>query len=269
LLSVKKYGDVLVAGGTLSFFRKEIKAYLYLVDGVLIDTGPRNLGKEVMPFLQDQKIERVILTHLHEDHVSLGSWLAATKQVPVYIHPISVPLTGMVPRIRLYRRYAWGNYAPFASQPLESVVETGKYRLEVIPCPGHTEDHVVFYERRKGWLFSGDLYLHPRRVLYNTQESVKQELESLKRVLQLDFDTIFCAHAGPRKNGKRLLAEKLNNIEAMVEEVRELAKRGWEPRRINRFLFPKTALDTYISLGESSTYNLVRSIYDEVLPPER
>ncbi len=41
---------------------------LYLVNGVLIDTGPGRLSAIIVPFLENQKIEIVLLTHCHEDH---------------------------------------------------------------------------------------------------------------------------------------------------------------------------------------------------------
>ena len=62
-----------------------------------------------------------------------------------------------------YRRLVWGRPAPVEARPLPPVVDTGAVRLEVVETPGHSPDHVCFYDRSRGWLFTGDLFLGERQ----------------------------------------------------------------------------------------------------------
>jgi glyoxylase-like metal-dependent hydrolase (beta-lactamase superfamily II) len=42
----------------------------YLVDGLLIDTGCSYTAEELLAYLQDMKLEQVVNTHYHEDHIA-------------------------------------------------------------------------------------------------------------------------------------------------------------------------------------------------------
>jgi glyoxylase-like metal-dependent hydrolase (beta-lactamase superfamily II) len=160
----------------------------------------------------------------------------------------------------LYRQWIWGYPQPFLSAPLASTIKTGQYTLDVIPTPGHSPDHVVLYERENGSLFSGDLFLATQQVISMSQDSVPQQIASLKQILQLDFDTVFCGHAGPIAKGKQKIAKKLEYLEELQAKVIKLAQTGLNPRQINHQLFPAKPSITYLSQGEWSSLHMVKSI---------
>lgn len=235
--------------------------YLYYVDGLLVDTGPRRLAEGFRRFFTAlPDVQQVVLTHLHEDHCGMASH-AAQAGVPVYCHGRAVPQAARPPSLPLYRRAFWRSPKPFAAQVLPDKVETERCAFDVIETPGHAPDHVVLHEPRRGWLFAGDLYLGSRVVTIMRDESLPILMESIRRVLALDFGTLFCAHAGPVPDGKAALRAKLQHLEELQGRVRTLARQGAGVREAAKRLYPKVQALTVLSGGEFSPLHVVRSLW--------
>ena len=47
----------------------------YLVDGLLIDTGPSYTAEELRDFLKEKGLKLAVNTHFHEDHISANKFL--------------------------------------------------------------------------------------------------------------------------------------------------------------------------------------------------
>ncbi|NLV17479.1 MAG: MBL fold metallo-hydrolase [Syntrophomonadaceae bacterium] len=261
MLEVKHHDGVQLTRGILSFLGDPLKACFYLVDGLMIDTGSRTMERDVVPLLEEVRIEQLVLTHFHEDHVGLSSWVAKAKGAEVFIHEDAVENTKKKINLPWYRRSSWGIPEPFASKPCPSVIETDNHRFTVIPTPGHTDDHVVFYEESRGWIFTGDMFVNATPVQWDPRESASETIDSLKKILSLDFDTVFCGHAGIRRNGKRLIQAKLDYLLNLQDKVWSLVQKGYSVRQINHSLFPKKPPSTYLTLGAWSSYHLVNSLY--------
>lgn len=262
MLAVDTFDGVQSVRGTLSFFGSPLKACFFVVDGLMIDTGPLSLARETIPFLRDIPIEQLALTHNHEDHVGLSSWLIRSKGVRALIHNASVEATTRRKKLPWHRRYSWGTNPPFVSHPLPVRLERDKHTFEVIPTPGHTVDHVVFCEKEKGWLFTGDLFVSTNPVQWAPDESADKFITSLQRVLELDFDTVFCGHDGIRQNGKKLISQKLSYLRELRDKAVDLFNKGYSNRQIDRILFPKKPPSTYVTMGEWSSYHLINSLLE-------
>lgn len=259
-------GPITVGRGCATAPGTRLWVYLYYVNGLLIDTGPRRLARGFRRFWAARPgVAQVVVTHLHEDHFGMASH-AAEAGVPVYIHPDSVEAAGRPVSLPLYRRFFWRTPRPFAARPLGGKVETERYAFDVIATPGHADDHVVLHEPAQGWLFSGDLYLGTRVVTIMRQESLPALMASIRRVLKLDFDTLFCAHAGPVPGGKARLQAKLDYLEELQGRVRALAEQGWSVREAAKRLFPKVHSLTLVSAGEYSPLHVVRSLWPHDAP---
>jgi glyoxylase-like metal-dependent hydrolase (beta-lactamase superfamily II) len=112
---------------------------------------------------------------------------------------------------------------------------------------------------RRGWLFSGDLYVRQKQHVSYLDENTADVIATLRRILKLDFDTLFCGHAGVQKDGKTKLRIKLEHFESIQKRVQELYKAGYSVKEITRRLYPKKDLWTIVSGGEWSSYNLIRT----------
>jgi hydroxyacylglutathione hydrolase len=127
---------VVLASGAVLLFRQFVNEDLgcasYLVGdtqaGVAVVVDPAFAIEQYLDVAEREgvRIERVLETHTHADHVSGHGRLALEHGLPVAIHPLAEP-----------------DY-PF--EPLEDgqVVEVGAVRIRVVHTPGHRPEHCSF-----------------------------------------------------------------------------------------------------------------------------
>lgn len=237
--------------------------YVFWLDGILIDSGPSKLRNSIDEFCRTRRLDKIIHTHFHEDHTGNTAYLSQKYNAPSYIGPEFMENCQQKARLPLYRRVFWGKRLAFEPLPLPGVVENGNTRLKMIPTPGHTLDHVVFLDEKEGRLFTGDTYVHCTTRIIMRQENLPLLMESLRRVLSENFDTIFCSHAGVVENGHQLMRRKLEYLEELQAEVLLFHKQGWGVEEINKKLFPKKLPIQFFSSGEWSTCHIVRSLLQD------
>ncbi|PWA12234.1 MBL fold metallo-hydrolase [Pueribacillus theae] len=259
MMEVMKHGEVTAV--KLTPHHRSV--YFYVIDGMLIDTGPANSQHESIPFFQENEIDFVSLTHSHEDHCGLGAWLV-NQGLRIYAHKKAVEGCSKPGEYPEYRQVAWGlRKEGFQVEPLNNAVHSRSMKWEIIETPGHADDHIVFYNRENGLLFSGDLFVAPKTKLIMRHESIPEMMNSINRVLAYDFEAMFCGHAGYVANGKQLLKRKLDDLEIKKEEILELYKKGYSITEIDQTLFPKNQTTIQLvnaSEHEFSSEHIVRSM---------
>lgn len=243
--------------------------FCYLVDGLLIDTGPPATASEMARWAALHRIHRVVVTHHHEDHSGGVAELARTLAVPILATPATAAVLARFPRIPAYRRLVWGQPKNVTVGTLGEVVETPRYRFRIIPTPGHAADHVALFEEREGWLVSGDLYISPRAVYLRPVEDAWTILASLERLRDLKPRLLLCSHAGLVPDATRALERKIVYWRGLAEKARGLARCGVGPQRIARRLLGREGAMRLISLGDFSKGNLIRSLLDDPAGPRR
>ncbi|WP_347488724.1 MBL fold metallo-hydrolase [Desulfoscipio sp. XC116] len=258
-LRIDKHQGVTYAGGTVKLLGSRLNIYVYLVDGLLVDTGPSRFAVDYINFFRSQLIEQVVLTHFHEDHSGNAPWLVK-QGIPVYIHPASESVCLEKAHLPLYRRFFWGKREPFKAHPLGAVLQTSHKNWHVLEAPGHSFDHIALYDAGAGALYTGDLFVTPKTKIIMRPENIHQIIRSLRLLLQYDFSTVYCGHAGVVENGRDLLAQKLDHLEALKEDVLEMHRRGMSIGAINKKIYPKTVPLTYISGKEWASEHIIRSI---------
>lgn len=237
-----------------------MSVWMYELDGLVIDTGQHHMAKAVKRLLPEKKISRIALTHHHEDHSGNAAMLSAAYAIPVMAH---TPAAAKLKRgfaIRPYQYLVWGKAPSVDVLPLTGVIETDRFALTSIKTPGHSRDHTVFLEKKRGWLFAGDLYLGERIKYFRSDERLDDQIRSLKKVLQFEFDVLFCAHNPCLTNGKSKIKNKLQFLEDFYGQVKTLAAKGFNEKSIIKALDPAT--DRFIkwfTMGDVSFSNMVRS----------
>ncbi|MFA5536876.1 MAG: MBL fold metallo-hydrolase [Bacillota bacterium] len=255
----QKNKEIVFFHGKRKILGNEIPTYVYLVDGLLIDTGPRRMSSFYRPKFSDKRIDQVAITHHHEDHTGNAAFLAA-RGIPVYIHTSAVNLTEKRAKIPFYRQVFWGEREPFPSLALErSFQTTGGQQVIVIETPGHTDDHVTFYLPEEGAIFTGDLFVSPKTKMGATGENYWKWIRSLDALLEYDFDTIYCSHSGIISEGKAQVARKAELLKELRERVAELKQKGLGVKEINKSIFPKTLPIKYFSGGEWDSIHIIKS----------
>lgn len=238
---------------------------LWRIGDTLIDTGPPSEWRHVLRFAAERPVRRVVVTHHHEDHAGNLARLATAgigpegRQVQILAPRQSLaPLAEGFP-LQLYRRVIWGRPARVRAAPLAEAIELADGEaLEPVLLPGHSPDMTCFVEPRRRVLFSADLYVARRQRYLRADESLGGILGSLRRALELDFDTLLCAHRGVVADGKPRLRQKLDYFEELCGRAAELAAGGLAVGAIARRLLGPEDSVSRISLLHYSKRNLIR-----------
>ena len=233
---------------------------VYLVDGLLVDSGPPNLAHDVRRLVGELGVRQCVTTHHHEDHSGNHGLLARELRITPLAHASAVARLA-VPEAQpqLYRRVAWGVRPPASVAPVHRQLETPRFRFQVIHTPGHATDHVALFEAERGWLFSGDLYLAPRLRYLRADEDVFAMMESLRRVLALEPRALFCQHRGRVEHGAARLRDKLDFLVELGGRIHDLHGRGWSQAAIARALPGNDLWWRVWTGGDFSKRNFVRA----------
>lgn len=143
---------------------------------LVIDPGPDDPGHLAEVARTAGSVGAIALTHDHPDHAPGALPLAATTGARVFA---AKPAEGME-RIRDGEQ-----------------VSTGSVSLAVVATPGHTPDHVAFFDARTGSLFTGDAVLgRGTSVIDPPEGDLAAYLRSLRWMRELGPRTIYPGH-GP------------------------------------------------------------------------
>ena len=232
---------------------------VYRFGRTVIDSGPPNQWAAVQGFLDAAPPARLLLTHHHEDHAGNAARIASryglVPQAPQASRAWLRDGFGIPP----IQHLVWGAAPPVETDPLPpEVTLDGGVRLDVIPAPGHAPDMVCLHWPDRGWLFSADLFLSRRLTHLRYDEDLGATIASLDRVLDRDFDTVFCAHRGVVLDGHTALRDKRDYLANLCERSQALRRQGRSVRQIRRQLLgAEDAVSWATALGISKR-NLIR-----------
>jgi glyoxylase-like metal-dependent hydrolase (beta-lactamase superfamily II) len=234
----------------------------YLVDGLLIDSGPPATSSEMVAWCRGRDVRQVVNTHHHEDHAGGDNALQCALGVPIAVPAKAVHALCGLPRLQFYRRVVWGQPDSVEATPLGDVVETPHHCLRVVSTPGHSSDHTCFFEPEQGWLFSGDLFIHERARYLRADEDARQILASLRRVLALRPQLLICSHAGFVEDPCGAIERKIAYWERLANQARALRREGLSLREVTDRLLGPEGLTSHISRGHFAKINLIRSLLE-------
>lgn len=195
----------------ISEYRHWEETHCYLLIGddkcLLIDTGLGicNIHDEIVK-LTDKPVAAVA-THIHWDHIG------GHKYFPeFYAHgeelswlngefPLSAEtVKGMViDRCDLPEGFDVSTYSMFQGKPTRilkdgDLIDIGGRIIEVLHTPGHSPGHMCFWEKERGYLFTGDLVYKGTLFAYYPSTDPAAYLNSLEKIAALPADRVFPAH---------------------------------------------------------------------------
>lgn len=256
------YQDIQYArgAGMLDRDRYRIEFYLFVVDGLAIDTGPSVYAQKSSRFYKSCPVKQVFLSHGHEDHTGMARWLQINQKAIVYLHPLAAESAVLSQPLPQYRQVIWGERPSFTACPMPETITTDRYVFECLSAPGHSLDHMILYEKNRGWLFSGDLLVNTKPFLGFFEEDTCQLIESLDRVLKMDFEVLFCAHTGPQFQAQQKIRQKRDYLLELQHKVNAFRRQGLTDSEIDQQLFPVQPSVSKLSGGEWASWHIIKTI---------
>jgi hydroxyacylglutathione hydrolase len=127
--------------------------------GLLIDPGDEpDRIKAALAEFGVSKVEAILLTHCHFDHVGAVAPMAKATGAPVYCPKLEVPLLADI-----MAWVPWPGIGPFESYDADETLEGGEkltlagLDIEVFFVPGHSPGHLAYSIPSEGVLLSGDV----------------------------------------------------------------------------------------------------------------
>jgi len=245
----------------------------YLVGGLLVDTGCPYTAGELMALLEGRRVDLVVNTHEHEDHIGANCRLELERGLTCLAHPKAIPFIRRPPPIEEYRRVTWGEAGPSAPRPLGDRVSVDggragrRLELEVLHTPGHSPGHVTFVERDRGWCFTGDLFVGERFRVSRREEDFTALARSLALLAGVDTAagklTLFTGIGRVVEDGRRALSECLDHLRTVWLAARRLRdEEGLDPPTIRDRLFGRESTFAFLTGGHYSSENFIRCLLD-------
>ncbi len=173
----------------------------------LIDAG---CGLAALEQVQELATPDLILaSHAHPDHIS-GCWMF--EEVPIHAPIMSAASFGDLDALakrfapphleRTFKSFIQGSMGFESCSATEtfdagSSFDLGRTRLIAIHTPGHTEDHMCFFDTATGTLMAGDMDLLSFGPWYGDRESdIGQLRDSLHSLMDLEPRLVVTSHEG-------------------------------------------------------------------------
>ena len=126
--------------------------------GVIVDPGDNARAILRVADQQALKIEKILATHAHFDHVMAVPGVKAATDAPFYLHRADLPILRDLPeRVRLWLEM---EVEPIADPDVflehGDIIQVGDEELEVRFTPGHAPGHVVFVHHAGKLVLGGD-----------------------------------------------------------------------------------------------------------------
>ncbi len=196
-------------------------ANAYLLVGerlTLVDTGFKRRAEGILKQVMNlgyspYDISNIIITHHHADHIGSLSELKRITQAKVYAHKDDAPyIEGWLPQSGP-TRYGWLKWMLTPLQNMWVTMPVGVDVLlddgdelpimggiKVLHTPGHTLGSISLYLKRQRLVIAGDVLIH--RFFLGLPSlaftvDIAREIESIKKLTELDFDIVCFGHGAP------------------------------------------------------------------------
>lgn len=254
--------SILFVGGVPSdlvpvAFGERFTAIVY--DGLVVDPGSSRMWKSLwlhLALLPADEVCGVAATHHHEEHVGNLNSVAEKYNVPIYTSAETARLLVAPSRLPWIRRFFIGQPPPLSGATIVKngdVIRTATRELQVFAAPGHSDDHVVFYDPAEKLLLAGDAFMGSYFATPNPDVDSRRWIETLHQLLQLDIEILVEGHGHihtmradipdirglvVREHPREALLEKLEYLQWVQKQIEIGVAEGLPLRAIEATCFP-------------------------------
>lgn len=277
MIHIERHGPVVAIRMSRSLLGRPLCwTAAYWVDGLLIDTGPLCTADGLVRILAQLHVDKVVVTHCHENQI--GGLAAVRECFPhasIYAPMHALPVFSDPKRLKLnlYQRLFWGTPAPVEGvcgfDEIDNVLQTPEYTFRVLETPGHTRDHVSFFEPNRRWLFCGDAFIGGKEDAWTAEAEMFGVVSSLRALASLRPERLFPGSGNVRRTPLPELQQKIRQLVKLAQEVGKLESVGLTTQEIAACLFKEEPRITFWTRGHYSTINLVKACrsYNAVFAP--
>ncbi|HEY0739578.1 MAG TPA: MBL fold metallo-hydrolase [Herpetosiphonaceae bacterium] len=246
----------------------------YLVRGdelAIVETGTSRCAPNVLDGLRrlgvkPEDVRHIVLTHVHMDHAGgTGTLLKAMPEARAYIHSKTAQYLVDPAKLVASAERALGDlfplHGPVEPVAAERIVHADELRLDLgrgvvlnaVYTPGHSPDHLAYFEENSRCLFTGDSlgivvtasnYAGP--VTPPPAFKLADQRATFEKLRGLEIDTLLFSHYGPSPLAPRATIDRLYQ---RFEQLLELVHSGWESGHVDHDAILHTML------GKPSTEN--------------
>ena len=245
------------------FFGKDLyRSACYLADDLLVDSGISHRKKDFVKSLSGFPVASIVNTHAHEDHIGANAVLQETRRIPVYAHEAALPTLLDPKKLSLlpYQRFFFGEPSPSVGQPVGDIVLTERHEFQVLHSPGHSQDHIVLFEKSRGWVFSGDAFIGGQDRVFRESYDIFGITSTLGMLSALEAEIMFTGMGNVLRKPSRKIRRKLSYFEEISDKIETLHREGIGASEIAKRLFPGDITVRLVTSGDFSSAHLVRSI---------
>ncbi|MCQ6276051.1 MBL fold metallo-hydrolase [Bacillus sp. V3B] len=256
--------DIYLLSLPYSFGMEQVNCYLFKGSNgyTVVDTGSYsqvgiNIWENLMAL--GMKMEKVVLTHFHIDHIGLAKWFQEKHGIPVYISKLGYQ--EIIRRqdknyvnfiLNMFEQHGTTSFShmkekddstPFYEFEPNGLfdynenVQLGNDKYEVIWTPGHCYDHMCFYQREKQIMVVGDHILEKLSPVILRESEIDQNplmayFNSLDKVKDYEVKLALPGHGNIMESLDQRMEEiksgHIHRMDQIIDSVREEEKTAWQ-----------------------------------------
>lgn len=168
-------------------------------DAAIIDPGPDMIshGEALLSALGNRRLQSILVTHTHQDHSPLSSWLKQNTGAAVYGYgPHGAGRRGGLVGEEV-EAGADKLFEPDKTLRDGDILSGEGWTITAVHTPGHTANHLCFLLKEENTLFVGDHIMGwATTVISPPDGDMRDYIESLRKVAALEPDRLAPTH-GP------------------------------------------------------------------------